>query len=143
MNIRENDRGAGWKKLPPSSPTTTAQSFRPVAKLGDALARTIPELHDLVRKNEALGFGRELLRGTTYEEDPAAGIRNRSRRKAAEVARAPKPRARHPAVRLLLGVLPSVFWSPLLDDRHETPPRRCARLDRLVSDGTADLHACL
>jgi hypothetical protein len=30
-----------------------------------------------------------------------------------------------------------------VDDRHETPPRRCARLDRLVSDGTADLHACL
>src|ERR1700676_1110714 len=30
-----------------------------------------------------------------------------------------------------------------VDDRHETPPRRCTRLDRLVSDATADVHASL
>ena len=30
-----------------------------------------------------------------------------------------------------------VFWSPLLDGWYESPPRRCARLGRLVSNGSA------
>ena len=31
---------------------------------------------------------------------------------------------------------PSAFWSPLLDGRHEAPPRRRARPGRLVFDGS-------
>jgi len=32
---------------------------------------------------------------------------------------------------------PSVFWSPLLDSWHDAPPRRRARLGRMVSDAAA------
>ena len=39
-----------------------------VAKLMDALSRAIPKSDDIDRKNEALRLGRELLRGTKYEE---------------------------------------------------------------------------
>jgi hypothetical protein len=43
--------------------------FSTVAKLVDALQRAIPQSRDLELKNEALGLGRELLRGTKYEEE--------------------------------------------------------------------------
>jgi hypothetical protein len=39
-----------------------------VAKLVDALSRAIPTSHDLELKKEALRLGRELLRGTKYDE---------------------------------------------------------------------------
>jgi hypothetical protein len=42
--------------------------FSTVAKLVDALSRTVPHSRDLELREEALRRGRELLRGTTYEE---------------------------------------------------------------------------
>jgi hypothetical protein len=46
--------------------------FTTVAKLVKALDRAIPHSHDLEAKREALRLGRELLRGTKYEEDQLA-----------------------------------------------------------------------
>ena len=44
--------------------------FSTVAKLVDALKRSIPEgTQNADRKKEALDLGRELLRGTKYEEE--------------------------------------------------------------------------
>ena len=44
--------------------------FSTVAKLVEALKRSIPEgTQNAELKNEALRLGRELLRGTKYEED--------------------------------------------------------------------------
>jgi hypothetical protein len=44
--------------------------FSTVAKLVDALKRSIPEgTQNAELKNEALRLGRELLRGTKYEEE--------------------------------------------------------------------------
>jgi hypothetical protein len=37
--------------------------------LVEALQRTIPQSRDLELKEEALRMGRDLLRGTTYEEE--------------------------------------------------------------------------
>ena len=42
--------------------------FSTVAKLVDALQRAVPHSRDLELKEEALRLGRELLRGTRYEE---------------------------------------------------------------------------
>jgi hypothetical protein len=42
--------------------------FSTVAKLVKALDRAVPHSHDLEAKKEALRLGRELLRGTKYEE---------------------------------------------------------------------------
>jgi hypothetical protein len=42
--------------------------FSTVAKLVDALQRALPHSHDLELREEALRLGRELLRGTKYEE---------------------------------------------------------------------------
>ena len=43
--------------------------FSTVAKLVDALQRAVPHSRDLELREEALRLGRELLRGTKYEED--------------------------------------------------------------------------
>jgi len=44
--------------------------FSTVAKLVEALKRSIPEgTHNAELKKEALRLGRELLRGTKYEEE--------------------------------------------------------------------------
>lgn len=43
--------------------------FLVVAKLVKALGRAIAHSHDLEAKKEALRLGRELLRGTKYEEE--------------------------------------------------------------------------
>jgi hypothetical protein len=40
-----------------------------VAKLVDALQRAVPHSRDLELRDEALRAGRELLRGTKYEEE--------------------------------------------------------------------------
>jgi hypothetical protein len=49
--------------------TTTARSFSTVAKLVEALERSIPEgTHNAQLKQEALRLGCELLRGTKYED---------------------------------------------------------------------------
>jgi hypothetical protein len=54
----------------PNWPTTTARSFSTVAKLIEALKRSIPEgTENAERKKEALRLGSELLRGTKYEEE--------------------------------------------------------------------------
>jgi hypothetical protein len=51
----------------PRSPPTTARSFRPLPGRG---ARTLDSRRDgTERKKEALRLGRELLRGTKYEEE--------------------------------------------------------------------------
>jgi hypothetical protein len=42
--------------------------FSTVAKLVDALQCAVPHSRDLELKEEALRLGRELLRGTRYEE---------------------------------------------------------------------------
>jgi hypothetical protein len=42
--------------------------FSTVAKLVDALQRAVPHSRDLELRDEALRLGRELLRGTKYEE---------------------------------------------------------------------------
>jgi hypothetical protein len=44
-----------------------------VAQLGDALQRAIPQSRDLELKEEALALGRELARGTKYEEGLTRG----------------------------------------------------------------------
>jgi len=43
--------------------------FSSVAKLVDALQRAVPHSRDLELRDEALRLGRELLRGTKYEEE--------------------------------------------------------------------------
>jgi hypothetical protein len=43
--------------------------FSTVAKLVDALQRAVPHSRDLELRDEALRLGRELLRGTKYEEE--------------------------------------------------------------------------
>jgi hypothetical protein len=44
--------------------------FSTVAKLVEALTRSIPERSEnAVRKKEALRLGRDMLRGTKYEEE--------------------------------------------------------------------------
>jgi hypothetical protein len=43
--------------------------FSTVAKLVDALQRAVPHSRDLELREEALRLGRELLRGTKYEEE--------------------------------------------------------------------------
>jgi hypothetical protein len=43
--------------------------FTTVAKLVKSLDRAIPHSNDLEAKREALRLGRELLRGTKYEEE--------------------------------------------------------------------------
>jgi hypothetical protein len=43
--------------------------FSSVAKLVDALQRAVPHSRDLELREEALHLGRELLRGTKYEEE--------------------------------------------------------------------------
>jgi hypothetical protein len=49
--------------------------FSTVAKLVDALNRAMPMFHEWEQRAEALRLGRELLRGTKYEETMrAAGI---------------------------------------------------------------------
>jgi hypothetical protein len=42
--------------------------FTTVAKLVNALDSAIPHSHDLEAKRDALRLGRDLLRGTKYEE---------------------------------------------------------------------------
>jgi hypothetical protein len=43
--------------------------FSTVAKLVDALQRAAPHSRDLELRDEALRLGRELLRGTKYEQE--------------------------------------------------------------------------
>jgi hypothetical protein len=43
--------------------------FSTVAKLVDALQRAVPHSRDLELREESLRLGRELLRGTKYEEE--------------------------------------------------------------------------
>jgi hypothetical protein len=43
--------------------------FSTVAKLVDALQRAVPHSRDLELRDEALRLGRELLRGTKYEDE--------------------------------------------------------------------------
>jgi hypothetical protein len=43
--------------------------FSTVAKLVDALQRAVPHSRDLELREEALRAGRELLRGTKYDEE--------------------------------------------------------------------------
>ena len=43
-------------------------TFSTVVKLVDALQRAVPHSRDLELREEALRLGRELLRGTKYEE---------------------------------------------------------------------------
>jgi hypothetical protein len=43
--------------------------FSTVAKLVDALQRAVPHSRDLELRDEALRAGRELLRGTKYEDE--------------------------------------------------------------------------
>jgi hypothetical protein len=43
--------------------------FSTVAKLVDALQRALPHSRDLELRKEALRLGRELLRGTKYEQE--------------------------------------------------------------------------
>jgi hypothetical protein len=43
--------------------------FSTVAKLVDALQRAVPHSRDLELREEALRLGRELLRGTKYEQE--------------------------------------------------------------------------
>jgi hypothetical protein len=51
------------------SPPTTVRSSSTVAKLIEALKRSIPEgTQNAERKKEALRLGSELLRGTKYEQ---------------------------------------------------------------------------
>jgi hypothetical protein len=48
----------------------TARFSRPSPRLVEALKRSIPEgTHNAELKKEALQLGRELLRGTEYEEE--------------------------------------------------------------------------
>ena len=55
---------AGVRELADSGPI-----FSIVAKLVDALQRAVPHSRDLELRDEALRLGRELLRGTKYEEE--------------------------------------------------------------------------
>jgi hypothetical protein len=54
------------KKTKPTSNEDATLAI--VAKLVEALSRSIPTSHDLELKNEALCLGRELLRGSKYED---------------------------------------------------------------------------
>jgi hypothetical protein len=72
-----------------------------VAKLVDALSRAIPKSHASHRKNEALRLGRELLRGTKYEE-PVIGRRLVSEKRAERNClggEPPRPRSAPEAMR--------------------------------------------
>jgi hypothetical protein len=53
----------------PRSPPTDGPIFSTVAKLIEALRRALPHSHDLELEKEALRLGRELLRGTNYDEE--------------------------------------------------------------------------
>jgi len=54
----------------PRSFPMTGRSSRPSPRLVEALKRSIPEgTQNAELKNETLRLGRELLRGTKYEDD--------------------------------------------------------------------------
>jgi hypothetical protein len=52
-----------------TDPLAKSDIFSTVVKLVDALERAVPHSRDLELREEALRLGRELLRGTKYEEE--------------------------------------------------------------------------